>query len=121
VLGARQLDPLPERGANRHAWVCVLLAFLFLYNPYLSAPNSAGGLNVEHPASHRATVGSSELERYSPTGNERAHAFVAVFFETFFSFPAHADSHSFPIERSELQLPQQVLCASLWFRPPPAL
>jgi hypothetical protein len=112
---------VPKRGAKRHGWVCLLLAFLFLYNPYLSAPGSAGGLNVKHPASHRATVGSSELERYSPTGSDRAYLFVAVFFAPFFSFPAHAASHPFPIQRLELQLPQQILCASLWFRPPPAL
>jgi hypothetical protein len=99
----------------------MLLAFLFLYNPYLSAPGSAGGLNVKHPASHRATVGSSELERYSPTGNQSGHAFVAIFFASFFSLPLAAASHSFPIQRSELQLPQPVLCASLWFRPPPTL
>jgi hypothetical protein len=115
-----KVDLSPERGANRHAWVCMLLAFLFLYNPYLSVPGSVGGLNVEHPASHRATVGFSELERYSPTGNDRAHVFVAIFFATFFSFPTPAASDSFPIERLELQLPQQVWCASLWFRPPPA-
>jgi hypothetical protein len=121
VPGALKLDLLPERGANRHAWVCILLAFLFLYNPYLCAPSSAGGLNVEHPASHRATVGSSELERYSPTGNESVNVFVAIFFANFLSFPAQVSSHSFPIQRSELQLPQQVLCESLWFRPPPTL
>jgi hypothetical protein len=112
---------LPENGAKRHAWVCLLLAFLFLYNPYLIASGSGGGLNVQHPASHRATVGSSELERYSPTGDERAHLFVVIFLATFFSFPARAASHFFPIQRSELQLSQAVLCASLWFRPPPAL
>jgi len=116
-----RLVPPQERGAKRHAWVCLLLAFLFLYNPYLSAPGSVGRLNVEHPASHRATVGSSELERYSPTGNESAHVFVAFFSANFFSFPAQSPSHSSPIPRSELLPPQRILCASLWFRPPPTL
>jgi len=99
----------------------LLLAFLFLYNPYLSAPDSPGGLNVEHPASHRATVGSSELERYSPTGKESAHVFATFFFADFFLFRAHPASHSFLLERSVLPLPQRILCASLWFRPPPIL
>jgi hypothetical protein len=114
-------DALTERLAKRDAWLCLLLAFLFLYNPYLSAPGSADGLVVQHPASHRATVGSSELERYSPTGNQSTHVFVLFFFANFFSFPADAASQSLPIERPELLLPQQILCASLWFRPPPAL
>src|ERR1700675_3631061 len=116
-----RLVPPQERGAKRHAWVCLLLAFLFLYNPYLSAPGSVGRLNVEHPASHRATVGSSELERYSPTGNESTHVFVTFFFENFFLFQAHPAAHSLPLQRAELLLPQRILCASLWFRPPPVL
>jgi hypothetical protein len=99
----------------------LLLGFLFLYNPYLSAPGSPGGLNVEHPASHRATVGSSELERYSPTGKESFHEFVAFFFANFFLFRSHPASPSFPLQRSESPIPQRILCASLWFRPPPIL
>jgi hypothetical protein len=109
----------PRSGARRYAWVCLLLAFLFLYNPYLSALGSPGGLNVEHPASHRATVGSSELERYSPTGKDSAHVFVTFFFANFVLFPVPPASHSFPLEHSELLLLQRILCASLWFRPPP--
>src|SRR5271165_5685736 len=44
---------------------CIVLALLFLYNPYLVGPCASGSLNVEHPASHRATVGSSELQHFT--------------------------------------------------------
>jgi hypothetical protein len=98
-----------------------VLAFLFLYNPYLGAPASPSGLNFEHPASHRSTVGSSELERYSPAGKDSAHVFVTFLFANFFLFQAHPPAHSFPLERPELLPPQRILCASLWFRPPPIL
>src|SRR5580704_11658762 len=99
----RKADLLPERGRNRQAWVCMLLVFLFLHNPYLSAPGSAGGLNVKHPASHRATVGSSELERYSAMGDERSNIPAVLFFAAFRFSPAHVASHSLPIQCLELQ------------------
>jgi hypothetical protein len=121
VPGKLRLGSSPGSGARRYAWVCLLLAFLFLYNPYLSAPPSPGGVNLEHPASHRATVGSSELERYFPAGKASAHVAVTFFFTNFFLFPVHPAARSFPLQRTELLLPQRMLCASLWFRPPPIL
>jgi hypothetical protein len=114
-------DALPESGAKRHAWVCLLLALLFLYNPYLSAPASAGGLKVQHQASHRATVGSSELEKYSSPSSSDAHLFVAVFFEKVISLLPSNNSRSSLHQSSELPPSQQFLSESLWFRPPPAL
>jgi hypothetical protein len=113
------VDPLPEGGAIRHAWICLLLAFLFLYNPYLNAQGSAGGLNVQHPASHRATVGSSELEEYSSPSDQDTHLFVAFFFAKVISLLPFTDSQSFLPQGSELPQPRQLFCASLWFRPPP--
>src|SRR4029077_9232412 len=67
-----------------HAWVCLCLALLLLYNPYLAAPSSARGLNVRHPASNRATVGASELQSFSPADGRdklciQAVAFVELF------------------------------------------
>jgi hypothetical protein len=114
-------DVLPKSGAKRHAWVCLLLALLFLYNPYLSAPASAGGLKVQHPASHRATVGSSELEKYSSPSSPSAHLFVAVFFEKVISLLPSNNSRSSLHQSSELAPSQQFLCESMWFRPPPSL
>jgi hypothetical protein len=114
-------DALPRRGAKRDAWVCLLLALLFLYNPYLSAPASAGGLNVKHSASHRATVGSSELEKYSSPSTPNAYLYVAVFFENVISSLPSNSSLSLLPQSAELPPSHQFLCASLWFRPPPAL
>jgi hypothetical protein len=114
-------DALPKSGAKRHTWVCLLLVLLFLYNPYLSATGSAGGLSVKHPASHRATVGSSELEKYSSPSSPNAHLFVAVFFAKVVSSLSSTDSQSFLTQGSALFPSHQFLCASLWFRPPPAL
>jgi hypothetical protein len=109
-----------RNGAKRHAWVCVLLAFLFLYNPFLVPLGSGTGLNVLHPASHRATVGSSELDKYSSPKSQSVHVFVSLFFAKAFSFLPDRVIHSFLPQVSELLPPQLKLRASLWVRPPPA-
>jgi hypothetical protein len=114
------LNALPSSGAKRHAWVCLLLAVLFLYNPYLSAPASTGGSKVQHPASYRATVGSSELEKYSSPRAPDAHLFVAVFFAKVIDLLPSNHSRFALHQSSDLRPSQQFLCASLWFRPPPA-
>jgi hypothetical protein len=104
--------------------MCVLLAGLFLFNPFLAANLASGNLTVCHPASHRATVGSSELEKFAPPNNTAA----AV-------LPNIADAQEFiplltaanPIqrqyaEREEIVVtPQTGFSSSLWFRPPPAV
>jgi hypothetical protein len=106
--------------SKRHAWVCLLLAILLLYNPFLMALGSAAGLNVDHPASYRATVASSELEQYPSFGCQDAYVFVAHFFGQVISFLPDSTSQPFLSQSSELPPPQQILRASLWVRPPPA-
>jgi hypothetical protein len=56
------------RAFPRHrVWLCLLLAGLFLYNPFLAGAGSFGGLNLRHPPSNRATIGSSELQQFRVT------------------------------------------------------
>jgi hypothetical protein len=111
------------RELNVSRWqaiLCLLLALLFLYNPFMTAPSSGLGLNLRHSASHRATVGSSELqqftatERHAPTiqmdGLIREVLLVKpLVFKRFATLDL------------EVRSPQNVLPANLWFRPPPAL
>jgi len=47
---------------GRYRWVCLVLATLLLFNPFFAAPRSGHNLEVCHPASHRATVGASEMQ-----------------------------------------------------------
>jgi len=113
----KQLRSVDPKG---HAFVCLLLALSFLYNPYLTAQVSGSALNVRHPLSHRATVGSSELERYAPLANQDVHPIVDFAFAETFAVPTLASSFFLPHGR-ELLRPHQVLRGGLWFRPPPAL
>ena len=102
--------------------VCFLLAGLFLYNPFLISHREDGDLTVCHPASHRATVGSSELEQF-PQRDRLVAALpdldvvqVAVDLTI-----AIAPSARQTIDRELDALPQTGFSSSLWFRPPPAV
>jgi hypothetical protein len=103
------------------AWVCLGLALFLLYNPYMAAPGSAGGLNFCHPASNRATVGASELQHFSPAdGKDKLSALAMSPIEPFFSVPA-LTSRAFELLPQVVSPAQQFFGSSLWFRPPPAL
>src|SRR5215469_17723113 len=59
---------------GRYRWVCLVLAALLLFNPFFATPRSGHSLEVSTPASHRATVGASELEHFSPTDGWDYHS-----------------------------------------------
>ena len=114
-----------RRGAGLHHQtnivVCLALAVLFLYNPYLAVTPTSSVLNVHHSLSYRATVGSSELQHFSPTD---ARKILALSVATVLSW---LDSPAIPIvSRVTVVSPHpacafDVVCADLWFRPPPAV
>src|SRR5260370_42409086 len=72
---------------------CVALAGLFLYNPFLAASRATDSLSVCHPASHRATVGCSELERFTQA-NDAALAFLPDLADVQQLIPRFAVIHS---------------------------
>lgn len=118
--------PAPRTGGvSLPLWqvlTCVLLAGLFLYNPFLGAANAAGNLIVGHPASHRATVGASELEQFSQPAARVSAA-----------LPAWGDAQSLVLQvaasewakrgtvEEAVAVPLVRYSSSLWFRPPPAV
>jgi hypothetical protein len=112
---------LRQAEACHRALVCLVLILSFLYNPYLSAHVSGSDLNVRHPFSNRATVGASELEKYSPvTGPSTQPALKSSLEWKVAAEPDCAQCvplvlHSAPI----LRLP--AFQGAVWFRPPPAL
>jgi hypothetical protein len=112
-----------ESGLERRltVFVCVALAILFLYNPYSTlACSSSGQLNVQHSLSYRATVGSSELQHFSPPDARKAFAVPIAVATTWLESPINF----IVAQAAEVSTPHlcvyQLLCADLWFRPPPA-
>ncbi len=102
-------------------WVCLCLALLLLYNPYLASPSSARGLNVRHPASNRATVGASELQSFSPADGQDKLSRDAVSVILPLASFHEVSSQVFELFPQVVSPSQQFFGSSLWFRPPPAL
>jgi hypothetical protein len=100
---------------------CLTLAILFLYNPFLGMASSDDGLNIRHNASHRATVGASELQHFSPTSARKIFSIPVATRLNWMVAPVKSNT-SYPIEISTAPgFADPLLCADLWFRPPPSL
>jgi hypothetical protein len=122
---SRMQKPIDIRHAlaasKQQLWVCLLLAILLLCNPFLVALGSATGLNVHHPASYRATIASSELQRFAPASGQDLFDFAdCATAQSFHLLPVLSELNTLPVI-PQISTAQKFLCASLWFRPPPAL
>lgn len=116
----RKVRSSTETGVQRYGWVCLLLVLSFLYNPFLSRAASGEGLRVRHCASHRATVGASELQQLAPMGDESTQLVTDfVVAEVFVAVPELNSGFLLPCPKQPVA-PQRVFCSNLWFRPPPA-
>ena len=102
--------------------LCFLLAGLFLYNPFLNCYQEHGNLAVSHPASHRATVGSSELEQFPQRDGVVAPLPDLDDVQVFIDLSPAAPSLTRQTADHKLSAPPQTgFSSSLWFRPPPAV
>jgi len=100
------------------ACICVLLIGLALYNPFVALSGTSGNLSYEKLARNRATIGSSELQQFSPVLDPSVHLDLGV--EVSGTEPVAAVQETQPgmVQREVTPL-QPELYASLWFRPPP--
>lgn len=103
------------------AMVCLLLACSFVYNPFLASEHYSAVLSVHHLPSYRATVASDELLKFKSGGNHDPLA-APILLRLTFLFLLQAPQgagNSMPYPEVAL-LPDVLLSADLWFRPPPA-
>jgi hypothetical protein len=103
------------------AALCLLLAALSLYNPFFTIYGVSDISNVRHPLSYRATVASSELRRgtVNPVKSAIPRLAVLVTRERMQAATAYPVALARP--QDFFRSVPQVICSSLWFRPPPAL
>jgi hypothetical protein len=111
-----RLRALPWRVA-----LCLILVALFLYNPFLTIYGASPIVNIQHPLSYRATIASSELRRCTvePAKPLVPALEVAVAFELAQS--AANDEVAPVLPRDLFRALPQVICNSLWVRPPPVV
>jgi hypothetical protein len=108
----------PNRAHSLHVWMCVLLAALILYNPFAALWYSHSLIEVHTLQRNRATVGSSELQHFSPVQDEIQKADIDL--------EANREELAVPagsyvargFER-EVEVPQSVIVSKVWSRPPP--
>jgi hypothetical protein len=99
--------------------VSLLLIALLLYNPFLALIGHSDGLAYQALARHRATVGASELDHFTPVQGDNAQL-AAIVEEVFVQLTAEKKESRPPVLQDPT-LPQRLeLIASVWFRPPPA-
>ena len=114
-----------SRGRWQPAWrVCisVLLIALVLYNPFPALNGCSGHLSYEKPARYRATVGSGELQHFSPVSNPHGQADLEADVDVNETDPAgFIPEYQTGRDQGELLLPEQALLTGVWFRPPPSL
>jgi hypothetical protein len=122
---AMGIPRIPTRQRTACPWqvaVCLFLVGLFFYNPFLSAGRSCGSLVVCHPASHRATVGSSELEQFAqPNSTAALLPNVADVQTLLLQVSVNNVALQSSAEDQVMVAPQTGFSASLWFRPPPVI
>jgi hypothetical protein len=116
----RQFGP-PRRVSAWGVGLCLLLAILFLYNPFFTIYGSPSGLSFRHPLSIRGTLASSELrhslvKEVKPRVEAPREADLGVL-----EFSSVPEIGMFLPEVDLLSPTQETLCSSLWFRPPPVL
>jgi hypothetical protein len=105
--------------APGNAAVCVLLAFLLLYNPFLALYCSRNNNSIHNPQRNRATVGASELQHVGLVEKETPQADLTV--ENRHEVAAPAGSFLARGSGREEEVPQLELSTQIWSRPPPTL
>jgi hypothetical protein len=113
------LRPPAERTPYVYRWVCLVVVFSFLYNPFLFAAATSRGPKLSHSASHRATVASSELQQLAPMGGQDSQLDTNLFFLELPFKSAEVTPRATFVETADEVLPQDAFSANLWFRPPP--
>ena len=113
-----------QHRSQRPLWewcIPVLLIGLLLYNPFLILVGHSDGLTYQALARHRATVGASEMQHYSPVPEKDTQPEVTIQ-EIFAAIIVVESKQSASPTFEDQALPQRPeLIGSVWFRPPPAV
>src|SRR5208337_1613774 len=118
AAGWKVSDPR-VRVARLQAVVCILLSGLLLYNPFLSLIHSPTGLSVHHLARNRATVGSSELQHFSPVSKEITGSVLLEERTGEIIATSVGQEFQLAIDLTRDLVISPDFSSNLWFRPPP--
>jgi hypothetical protein len=118
-----RLTPSLKRRLAPRPWqicVCLVLVALVVYNPFAALNGSSSHLSYEKLARNRASVGSGELQHFSPVSHPGVHAGLDADLRD--AEPAICVREAQPDRTQEEAIPSEPkLLAGVWFRPPPSL
>jgi hypothetical protein len=108
----------PIRARRLSVWVCVLLAVLLLYNPFVALYYSHDTVEVHTLQRNRASLGASELQHFSPVqdGVQQADMDLESNRE---EVAVPAGSYVARGFEREVEVPQSDIVFKVWSRPPP--
>jgi hypothetical protein len=108
----------PIRAQRLSVWICLLLAVLLLYNPFVALYYSHDTIEVHTLQRNRASVGASELQHFSPVqdGIQQADIDLESNRE---EVAAPAGSYVARGFEREVEVPQPDVVLKVWSRPPP--
>ena len=101
--------------------LCMFLALLLLYNPFIAIYCSHSQTSLHTPQRNRASVGSSELQHFTPVQQEQTQQSDVNVEAGREQVSAPAESFADRSFAREEELSQPDLVASVWSRPPPSL
>jgi hypothetical protein len=100
---------------------CLILAVLFLYNPFFTIYGSSGVPAVRHPLSYRGTVASSELRcSVVKLAQPKIDALDEAILDAV-RLPEACCLNTVTLLAEPLRSLEEAVFESLWFRPPPLL
>ena len=105
----------------RLSGLCLLLALLLLYNPFLAIFCSHSHSSLHLPQRNRATLGSSELQHFSPVQQEETQQVDLALEERREEVSAPAEGFAARGFEHEEEATHPDLIARVWSRPPPTL
>jgi hypothetical protein len=123
MMFARANFGIGNRGGGWRVPTSLLLALFFLYNPFITVGLcSVSSSVVQHPASYRSTVASSELGCATvQIQKTRLAPLKALVLAQRIALQPRQDIQPKPNDQLLFRAVTQNFVASLWFRPPPAL
>jgi hypothetical protein len=95
--------------------LCLLVIVLVVYNPFAALNGSSDHLSYDELARNRASIGSSELQHFSPVSSPDSQ--VELHIDMLSAEPRSCAQES----QQELIPAEPELLAGAWFRPPPSL
>ena len=108
----------PIRAQRLRIWVCVLLAVLVLYNPFIVLYYSHHTIEVHTLQRNRASVGASELQHFSPVQEDIQQADMDLVSNRE-EVAAPAGGYLARGFEREVEVPPSDIVFKVWSRPPP--